>query len=138
MSYEHFQTVRQRELQERKEWLKSLKDGDSVCLYRSGWGTPRYELLSVKRTTATQIICTRIQPQGYTHEVKYRKEDGRQVGSDDYTAIEPISDRVRTTNRRYFLENWFAGLSRKELSTECLEAMYNAYDSCNTEGDGND
>lgn len=135
MSYEHFQTVRQRELRERKEWLQSLKTGDAVCLYHSGWGTPRYELLNVKRTTATQIICTRIQPQGYVHEVKYRKEGGRQVGSDDYAAIEPITDKVRVTNRRYFLESWFAGLNRKNLSTECLEAMYRAYAVWDGKGD---
>jgi hypothetical protein len=138
MEFEDFQTICQRKHQERKEWLQSLKDGDSVCLYRSGWGTPHYDLLLVKRTTPTQIVCTQILQRGFAVEVKYRKEDGMQVGSDSYAKIEPITDQVRTTNRRYFLENWFAGLSRKELSTECLEAMYEAYASCDNEGDEND
>lgn len=138
MEYEDFQAARERERQERKEWLQSLKTGDTVCLFRSGWGTPRYELLSVKRTTATQIVCTQIQRQGFAIEIKYRKEDGRQIGSDDYTAIESITDKVRTTNRRYHLECWFAGLNRKNLSTECLEAMYNEYQLHDTKEDTND
>ena len=127
MEYEDFQAARERERRERKEWLQSLKNGDTVAVYRSGWGTPRYDLFLVKRTTTTQIVCTQILQTGFAVEVKYRKEDGRQVGSDDYATIEAVTDKVRVTNRRYFLECWFAGLNRKNLSTECLEAMYNEY-----------
>ena len=135
MEFEEYQREQQRAQRERKEWLQSLKKGDSACVRYSGWGTPYYELLCVERTTATQIVCVRGNPIGRLYEVKYRKEDGRQVGSDDYTALEPITDKVRTTNRRHFLESWFAGLSRKKLPTECLEAMYNEYLNFDIEGD---
>jgi len=116
--------------EERKEWLASLKEGDTVCVYRRGWGTcSYYELFTIKRTTATQLVALKRLGSGFISEVKFRKENGRIIGSDDYDKIEPVTDEVRLTNRRSNLITWASNIKPKNITTECLEALKAAYDS---------
>jgi hypothetical protein len=114
---------------ERNAWLATVKEGDTVCMRNRGWGSTYYELFTVKRTTATQIVCTRGLFNGRLVEVKFRKDGGSQVGSDNYAYIEPVTDKVKATNRRYYLEQWFSNLKATGLTTECLEEMCKAYNS---------
>lgn len=113
--------------EKQKEWLATLKEGDKVCVFQSSWGSPHYEVLTIKRMTPTQFVCSKIRF-GAEVETKFRKETGYIVG-DGYSRIEPITERVIESNKQYHLENWFTGLKVKKLSIECLDAMKVAYDS---------
>lgn len=113
--------------EKRKEWLQSLKEGDSVCVYYRGWGSPYYDVFTIKRMTATQLVCVNTSF-GSERELKFRKENGYIVG-DGYDQIEPITTRVMEVNKLHKLKYWFSSLKFGGLKLECLEAMKAAYDS---------
>ena len=110
--------------EEHKAWLATLKVGDTVCVNTgNGWRGNGYTFYAIERTTATQLISTR-----RSMEVRFRKSDGREVGSDNYSKIEPVTDKVREVNLRNSLESWASNLKPKNLSTDCLSAMKQAHD----------
>jgi hypothetical protein len=67
------------------EWLESLKVGDEVAIDLPHHG---YSIEKITNVTKTQI-CTKFS--------RYRKKDGRSIGSADWFArnIEPVTDRIR-------------------------------------------
>jgi maleate cis-trans isomerase len=62
------------------------------------------------------------------YEVRFRKKDGQIVGSDSYTSIEPVTDKVLEANERAGLEVWISRIKPNSLSMECLRAMKQAHD----------
>lgn len=104
--------------EELKAWLETIKPGDEVA-YDKGRGCYRnwWVILTVERTTKTQIIMRG----GY----KFRKSDGREVGSDSWNNIQPITDKIRAEMRRSKAIGRYneitAGANR--YTTEQLEAV---------------
>lgn len=70
----------------KNEWLSSLKAGDMVAVHRR-YGSG-HDLATVERVTETQIVTR-------SHS-KYRRKDGRSVGSDSWSAtyLSPVTDEI--------------------------------------------
>lgn len=91
------------------EWLESLKVGDEVAINsRDG-----YSIKNVTNITKTQI-CTEYS--------RYRKKDGRSVGSCDWyvSNIEPVTDKIKNIVTRSRIsaqlrKQDFTGLSLDQL-----------------------
>ena len=77
-------------------WIMELKPGDTVYVSQSYGMAPRKVVVS--RLTNTQVIC---RYDGQAYDYKFRKMDGRSVGSDAWHSnylIEPsaeVEQRVR-------------------------------------------
>jgi hypothetical protein len=75
---------------EYKDWLKSLKSGDVVCVKKCCWYTS-YSTVTVERVTKTKIVCT-------------NKEDFRTLDGSSFSSITgklvPYTDEIKK-----YLEN---------------------------------
>ena len=104
--------------EELKAWLETLKPGDEVALDKGWrWYGNRWAILTVERTTKTQIV-TRL---GY----KFRKSDGREVGSESWSNIQPITDEIRAQMHRRDVVAHYNDISddANRYTTEQLEAV---------------
>lgn len=71
-----------------KEWLASLKPGDKVAIPRKSMSSySSYDISTVERLTNTQIIIL--------GGNRYRKENGRPIGSVYGMRLQPYSDDVK-------------------------------------------
>ena len=77
-------------------WIMELKPGDTVYVSQAFGAAPRK--LAVSRLTNTQVIC---RYGGQAHDYKFRKMDGRSVGTgawDSNYLVQPsaeVEQRVR-------------------------------------------
>lgn len=103
---------------EQQAWIETLKPGDEVAFDTRphGWRTPRYHILTVERTTKTQIITT--------SDDRFRKKDGREVGGELWENIEPVTGKIREKIRRQNVVSRFKMIRIKsdDYTTDQLEA----------------
>jgi hypothetical protein len=109
---------------EYKNWLRTLKVGDTVCWSSKGWHTNDYNMATIKRFTPTQVVCVI-----NATEARFRIADGAVLGS-SYRYVEPVTDVVREVQRKSMLKKWFGNLSYdKTIAMHVIEAMKAAYDN---------
>ena len=104
--------------EELKAWLETLKPGDKVAFPRSrGFYAPSWEILTVERTTQTQIMMQSTE--------RFRKSDGQEVGSSSWSNIQPVTDGIRAKIHRQNIIARFKGIPMKpdNYTTEQLEAV---------------
>lgn len=65
-----------------REFLEDIKAGDEVLLSGGGWGQPKKRIMTVSRTTKTQIIIG---------DSRYNKKSGYPVGSNSGSWERPNS-----------------------------------------------
>lgn len=78
-----------------RAWLARLKPGDQVAMQGGGY-TRAWDVLTVTRRTATQILCST--PSGVVY--RFRSDYGWRVGKGALGQIEPLTDRIRGARRR--------------------------------------
>jgi hypothetical protein len=95
------------------EWLESLKVGDEVAIKLPHHG---YSIDKITIITKTQII---------TKFSRYRKKDGRSIGSADWFIrnIEPVTDIIRNTVARSSLAIKLKKQSFADLTLDQLERI---------------
>ncbi|HDR9163626.1 TPA: hypothetical protein QDB28_004030 [Burkholderia vietnamiensis] len=97
----------------RMNWLRSLKPGDWVALPKqSGWSRQTtYDLLEVRRITATQLICA---SPGSGIERRFDRRAGYEKGVSSRSArLAPVTVEVTDTNELAALRRWFDDLPRE-------------------------
>ena len=72
---------------EQTEWLKTLKAGDEVVLFKSTWRGSKYSIKEIKKVTPTGRIIV----DGVTFLPNGRKWSG----TTGYARIEPVTDEHR-------------------------------------------
>lgn len=113
------------------EWLRSLKPGDKLCFDRRGsyYGGP-YEILTVVRLTATQMVC-----HTDTHrEVRVSRATGREIGNQSYKKARDVTDQVLEHMAMYTLKQWLTKVvedKKGELTLKKLRAMRKAWEETN-------
>ena len=85
--------MRYKDKEEYIKWLHTVKVGDEVCThhYRNG-SCDDYYFFVVVKFTKTQVICH--VKDNASHEKRFRREDGREIGSDSFTRIEEADHEV--------------------------------------------
>lgn len=104
-----------------QEWLESLKVGDKF-VHRYGRFETMYDIHSVERLTATQIICA--------NNTRFSRKNGRLIPSGSWHTILPITDEVLAKIHEQRLRKWFDTLRHnpRSIPLSVLDAMKTAYD----------
>lgn len=107
-------------------WMKDLKVGDRVVTKFQGFGKPRYEITTVKRTTATQILC------GHG---RFRKSDGMSIGSTGWNRtwlFRPATADDESNEQEQILRSRFTdklnAVDWKQLTTDQLRRIVDIFD----------
>lgn len=103
-------------LEERKAtWLKSLKEGDEIAYFRLG----HTETHIISRITATQLITS--------GGARFRRKNGRKVGSESSREIQPLTDAIRAKIKARENRNTLESLvCQVRLSDEEIAVMLDA------------
>lgn len=104
-------------------WLENLKSGDKVIL-NSGFNDKN--VVTVKRTTKTQVIIERKVATGTQYEQKFSKIHGSMVGGYGYNSpwiSEPTPEKIaeiRTNNEKRRIINKISAFDFKKVGLEYL------------------
>lgn len=91
------------------EWLKSLRDGDEVCIGND-------VISKVTRVTPTQIV---------TKYNRYSRSTGRKIGANGFQVswLSPVSDEMRERNLRIRLISYIKNINYSQIPTPTLQAL---------------
>ena len=91
------------------EWLKSLRDGDEVCIGND-------VISKVTRVTPTQIV---------TKYNRYSRSTGRKIGANGFQVswLSPVTDEIRERNLRTRLIGYLRGVDYSQIPTATLQAL---------------
>jgi hypothetical protein len=107
-------------MMDRNDWAQSLKPGDHIAM-RRGYGYATYQLLTVDRVTASQVVCG-----GY----RFRKDTLRLVGGSsryDSVYMLPATQEVRDAAEARELRDWLNGLTRTIVPLSVMRTMKAAF-----------
>lgn len=108
------------------QWLNDLKPGDEVARQiRGGWGNHlRVDFLTVKRRTATLIICGT--EHSKTYEQKFRVSDGYEPGGGIYMlrqSTPELKERLAEQARRQGLLKRIDSIKWDSVKSDVLDAI---------------
>ena len=105
-----------------QEWLKSLKEGDTVGILGTGLNSGDYTTVTVTKVTPTGRIS--VETKDGT-EFKFDAH-GREIGAMPYhtRSLTPITQEMKSERRRKNILYWIKTRNWNLLSTEQLESTY--------------
>jgi hypothetical protein len=110
------------EREQRIRFIESLKVGDKIAArQRGGWGPAAYLIMTIERFTPSHIV---------TNKLRFRKNDGGQVGGGSFSYLEPVTDKVLQVVADNDVLMWFSRMTtlRQKPPIEVLRAMKAVYD----------